>query len=238
MFELLVRDYFKFFALKHGNKIFSPSGTSGVRREWDADSTKLQMWKDGSTGLPLVDASMRELNATGFLSNRGRQNVCSFLAIDLNIDWRRGGEYFEEKLLDYDVTSNWVNWANGAGVTGGRLNRFNIVKQSKTYDSDGEYLRLWCPELRAVPGALIHEPWCMSEAQMNECGVVLGRDYPHPILDPPPKFTSECKGAGGRGKKKEQDKFKCNGSKHDTSSTEEKHSMKSLKTGSYQFNNK
>ena len=74
---------------------------------------EIQAWKDGKTGYPLVDANMRELAATGFMSNRGRQNVCSFLTIDMNMDWRYGGDHFEETLLDHDVHSNWVMWASG-----------------------------------------------------------------------------------------------------------------------------
>ena len=82
--------------------------------------------------MPLVDANMRELKATGFMSNRGRQNVASYLALDLQLDWREGAEHFEALLLDYDVCSNWGNWVSAAGLTGGRVNRFNIVKQSRT----------------------------------------------------------------------------------------------------------
>ena len=137
VFELLWRDYFKFFAKKHGDRIFYPSGTVGKQRRWGMDPKKIQAWKDGMTGYPLVDANMRELAATGFMSNRGRQNVCSFFTIDMNMDWRYGADYFEETLLDYDVHSNWGNWCSGAGMTGGRLNRFNIVKQSKDYDFGG-----------------------------------------------------------------------------------------------------
>jgi len=239
VFELLVRDYFKLFAKKHGDAIFYPSGTTGKVRKWDINPIHLHAWKNGMTGFPLVDANMRELNATGFMSNRGRQNVCSLLAIDLNIDWRLGAEYFEETLLDYDVTSNWVNWANGAGVTGGRLNRFNIVKQSKTYDTRGEYVRLWCPELRDVPDEFLHEPWSMSDALMNECGVTLGRDYPFPIVDPTiaPEIMSNDKGVdgSGRGRRKEQGKGRYSTSKIASKGKEHVHVMKSLPTGSWQF---
>lgn len=193
VFELLVRDFFRFIAMKYGDAIFYRSGTDRPRAEiskkqnWGTNPIYLQTWRDGKTGYPLIDANMRELKATGYMSNRGRQNVCSFLAIELNIDWRLGAEYFEEVLLDYDVTSNWLNWANGAGVsicTGGRLNRFNIVKQSKTYDKGGEYLRMWCPELKNVPNEFIHAPWLMTETEMTAYGVILGLDYPFPIVDP------------------------------------------------------
>jgi deoxyribodipyrimidine photo-lyase len=113
VFELLWRDFFKFFALKHGNAIFFREGTVGSNKRWGWDERYVRAWKEGRTGYPLVDANMRELAATGFMSNRGRQNVCSFLAIDMNQDWRYGADYFESVLLDYDVHSNWGNWCSG-----------------------------------------------------------------------------------------------------------------------------
>lgn len=113
VFELLWRDFFKFFALKHGNAIFFREGTVGSNKRWGLDERYVRDWKEGRTGYPLVDANMRELAATGFMSNRGRQNVCSFLAIDMNQDWRYGADYFESVLLDYDVHSNWGNWCSG-----------------------------------------------------------------------------------------------------------------------------
>lgn len=106
----------------------------------------------GDTGVGLVDANMRELNETGFMSNRGRQVVASFLTIDLYIDWRLGAEYFEELLVDHDVYSNWANWQYVAGVgndpRGSR--RFNPIKQSHDYDPEGKYIRTWIPQLRGV----------------------------------------------------------------------------------------
>ena len=122
VFELLWRDYFKFFAKKHGDKIFWPNGILGKRshvnkRKWGMDAKQINAWKEGMTGFPLVDANMRELKATGFMSNRGRQNVASFFTIDMNMDWRYGGDHFEETLLDYDVHSNWGNWCSAAGMT-------------------------------------------------------------------------------------------------------------------------
>lgn len=108
VFELLWRDFCKFFALKHGDAIFFPSGTVGVPRKWSHFEKNFEAWKLGLTGYPLVDANMREMLATGFMSNRGRQNVASFLTIDLAHDWRMGGDWFETNLLDYDVYSNWV----------------------------------------------------------------------------------------------------------------------------------
>ncbi|KAL7542646.1 hypothetical protein ACHAXR_011952 [Thalassiosira sp. AJA248-18] len=259
VFELLWRDYFKMFAKKQGDRIFYPNGTIGKgshtnKRKWGMDPKQIQAWKDGMTGYPLVDANMRELAATGFMSNRGRQNVCSFLTIDMNMDWRYGGDYFEETLLDYDVHSNWGNWCSGAGMTGGRLNRFNIVKQSKDYDFGGEYVRLWCPELKHVPDKYVHEPWKMSEALMEECGVKIGpgRDYPSPIVDPSvtPKIMNGGRGGGrggrgrggrqggGRGGRGSSNRNNGRDNGNSNRGRGQRQDMKSLKTGSYKFDSK
>ena len=187
VFELLVRDFFVFFALKHGRKIFLRDGVAGKRwggPGWDADPEALRRWKEGRTGFPLVDANMREMAATGFMSNRGRQNVASYLALDLNHDWRAGADHFESQLVDYDVCSNWGNWCQAAGLTGGRLNKFNVVKQSRDYDAAGDYLRTWLPELKNVPARWVHEPWRMPPAEQEASGCVVGRDYPAPLRGP------------------------------------------------------
>lgn len=187
LFELMWRDFFRVFAAKHGSAIFRPYGVTGKPRQWNSDEQLFQQWAQGRTDYPLVDANMRELQATGFMSNRGRQNVASFLALDMGVDWRRGADLFECLLVDYDVTSNWGNWVSAAGLTTGRINRFNVVRQSKTYDSDGSYLRHWLPELSKVPAAFIHEPWKMSE----EDRIKYEADtYPPPCLDPV-KFPTE-----------------------------------------------
>eukprot|EP00588_Corethron_pennatum_P007321 CAMPEP_0194284364 /NCGR_PEP_ID=MMETSP0169-20130528/27458_1 /TAXON_ID=218684 /ORGANISM="Corethron pennatum, Strain L29A3" /LENGTH=578 /DNA_ID=CAMNT_0039030165 /DNA_START=133 /DNA_END=1866 /DNA_ORIENTATION=+ len=192
VFELLLRDFFRLFAAKHGDDIFKLNGTLGDRareshpnsRPWRFDRKIFEAWTAGRTGYPLVDANMRELVATGFMSNRGRQNVCSFLAIDTSTDWRYGAWYFEEMLLDHDVHSNWGSWCSGAGMTGGRLNRFNIVKQSKDYDRNGDYIRRWVPELGRVPSPLIFTPWKMTKEEQKKYGVSVGADYPTPIVIP------------------------------------------------------
>ena len=137
LFELTWRDFFRFFCVKHGNSVFFLGGPAGASWKWTspegaAAAEALTRWKQGFTGQPLVDANMRELLLTGFMSNRGRQNVASYLTQDLNLDWRYGAAHFEELLIDHDVTANWGNWASAAGVTGGRVNRFNILKQVST----------------------------------------------------------------------------------------------------------
>ena len=132
------------------------------------------------------------------------QNVASYLALDLQLDWRDGADHFESLLLDYDVCSNWGNWAAAAGVTGGRVNRFNIVKQSKDYDADGAYVRHWLPELKDVPTQYVHEPWKMSRADQEKYGCRIGTfgapdtDYPNP---PKSQFSyGDGGGKGGKGK--------------------------------------
>lgn len=196
LFELTWRDFFRIFAAKHGDAIFRPHGVTGKPRQWNVDENLFQLWAQGRTGYPLVDANMRELQATGFMSNRGRQNVASFLALDMGVDWRRGADLFESLLLDYDVASNWGNWVSAAGLTTGRINRFNVVRQSKAYDSDGTYLRHWLPELGNVPTKFVHEPWKMSEEDRAQYGA---DTYPSPCLDPM-KFPTEYREPKKKGK--------------------------------------
>jgi hypothetical protein len=118
----------RFYAAKQGNRIFHAGGPAGLRLPWSSDPELWERWASGRTGMPLVDANMRELQQTGWMSNRGRQNVASYLALDLGVDWRRGADLFEHLLLDYDPASNWGNWVAAAGLTGGRVNHFNITK--------------------------------------------------------------------------------------------------------------
>ena len=153
IFELTWRDYFRFFALRHGTKIFKLDGIgSNVKMPpWTAEHEGrdeiFEKWITGTTGYPLIDANMRELKLTGWMSNRGRQNVASWLALDARIDWGMGAEWFEFLLLDYDPASNWGNWVSAAGLARGRVNKFNIPKQTKDYDPEMIYCRKFIPEL-------------------------------------------------------------------------------------------
>merc|ERR1719454_1731275 len=173
VFELLWRDFFRYYCAKHGRAVFMEGGPIGSYQTWITDAELLERWRAGTLGVPLVDANMRELAATGFMSNRGRQNVASYLALDLQLDWRYGADHFESLLLDYDVASNWGNWVSAAGLTGGRINRFNIVKQSKDYDPDGEYIKKWCPELKDVPVPLCFEPHKMSRGDQERFNCII-----------------------------------------------------------------
>jgi deoxyribodipyrimidine photo-lyase len=185
IFELLWRDYFRFICTKHGNKIFWSSGLQGRKIPWKEDWKRFAIWQEGKTGYPLIDANMRELQLTGFMSNRGRQNVASFLTKNLGINWIMGAEWFESQLIDYDVCSNWGNWNYTAGVGNDArgFRYFNTVKQSKDYDRQGNYLRHWLPELSKLKGDKIHEPWQLNSEEQKRYDLRIGVDYPRPIVD-------------------------------------------------------
>ncbi|KAG9449245.1 hypothetical protein H6P81_009210 [Aristolochia fimbriata] len=154
LFELIWRDYFRFLSLKYGNSIFHLGGPRELKGlNWRQDQVLFESWRNGQTGYPLIDANMKELQTTGFMSNRGRQIACSFLVRDMGIDWRMGAEWFETCLVDYDPCSNYGNWTYGAGVGNDpREDRyFSIPKQAQTYDPEGEYVAFWLPELKALP---------------------------------------------------------------------------------------
>ncbi|GAB3328228.1 DASH family cryptochrome [Haloplanus salinarum] len=183
-FELRWRDFFQFQFAKHGATFFTPGGIRERDVDWMDDEAALDRWKRGETGIPFVDAAMRELNRTGYMSNRGRQNAASFLANDLRIDWRKGAAYFETRLVDYDPASNYGNWAYVAGVGNDSRNRsFDVLGQAKRYDPEAAYVTRWLPELDALPPAAAHEPWRLTPAERAEHGLELGVDYPRPMVD-------------------------------------------------------
>ncbi|MEM1225497.1 MAG: DASH family cryptochrome [Planctomycetota bacterium] len=185
VFELLWRDYFAFVLAKHGAKLFKVGGLRKLELPWKMDRQRFNAWKNGLTGYPLIDANMRELSATGFMSNRGRQNVASFLTKNLGIDWRMGAEWFESLLIDYDPASNYGNWNYTAGI--GNDTRafrwFNTFKQATIYDRRGHYVRHWLPELAGVPDEHIHTPWKMHSAEQSRSECLIGLHYPAPIVD-------------------------------------------------------
>lgn len=146
VFELMWRDYFRLVMEIHPKDFFMQNGIqNNVTWKLNHSEIDFENWKNGKTQNDFVNANMLELKHTGFMSNRGRQNVASYLCHDLKIDWRLGAAYFEEKLIDYDVSSNWCNWAYIAGVGNDPRNgrAFNLEKQVTTYDADFAYRRLW-----------------------------------------------------------------------------------------------
>ncbi|MBK9338488.1 MAG: DASH family cryptochrome [Lewinellaceae bacterium] len=181
-FELLWRDYFRLMGKKHENRIFLKSGPQNKPlRHLKNNYDLFQAWAEGRTGVPFIDANMRELNATGWMSNRGRQNTASFLVKDLKVNWQMGAEYFESLLLDYDPCSNWGNWNYVAGVgSDPREDRyFNILTQARNYDPLGDYVRIWCPELQAVPQEKIHRPDLLGAGDRQ---VFKMTAYPKPLV--------------------------------------------------------
>ncbi|MEL6489097.1 MAG: DASH family cryptochrome [Cyanobacteria bacterium J06621_3] len=185
IFELIWRDYFRFVCAKYGRKVFRKSGIRGLPVDWQQDWKRFDAWRDGETGYPLIDANMKEIAATGFMSNRGRQNVASFLTKNLGIDWQMGAEWFESLLIDYDVCSNWGNWNYTAGVGNDArgFRYFNIPKQSKDYDPEGKYVKHWLPALEQVPAKKVHSPWKLQPVEQKRFDVFIGVDYPNPVVD-------------------------------------------------------
>ena len=156
------------------------------RIRWRDDPVGLEAWKEGVTGFPIVDAGMRQLLAEGWIHNRVRMIVASFLVKDLLIDWRLGERWFRRRLVDGDTAQNVGNWqwVAGCGADAAPYFRiFNPLTQSRRFDPNGVYIRRWVPELRQMTGRGIHAPWEVSPAHLSSAGVTLGRTYPFPILD-------------------------------------------------------
>ncbi len=181
-FELLWREYFRWLLQHTGSALFRIAGLhdkpvdglSAFDHLDQRQQDQFAAWTQGETGIPMIDANMRELHASGYMSNRGRQNVASFLVKDMLLDWRAGAAWFEHLLVDYDVASNWGNWAYQAGVgTDTRERWFNVVEQSRRYDPHAAYISHWCPELAGLPPKERFSPWTADTPP---------QEYPPPLL--------------------------------------------------------
>ncbi len=153
---------------------------------WTGTDAEFEAWTKGLTGYPIVDAGMRQLYETGWMHNRVRMIVASFLIKDLFIHWRRGEDWFWDTLVDADLASNAAGWqwVAGSGADAAPYFRiFNPVSQSEKFDPNGDYLRRWLPELEKLPRRAIHAPWMADRATLAQAGVTLGVDYPKPIVD-------------------------------------------------------
>jgi deoxyribodipyrimidine photo-lyase len=156
-----------------------------ARFPWQTDLALLKAWQCGSTGYPLVDAGMRELWATGWMHNRVRMVVASFLTKDLRIRWEEGAYWFWDTLVDADLANNSLGWqwTAGCGADAAPYFRiFNPVSQSEKFDPEGDYIRKWVPELSRLAKPWIHKPWTAPEPVLTEAGVRLGSNYPFPIV--------------------------------------------------------
>ena len=153
---------------------------------WRQNTNDLEAWQKGQTGIPIVDAGLRELWQTGYMHNRVRMIVGSFLVKNLLVDWRRGEEWFWDCLVDADLANNTASWqwVAGSGADAAPYFRiFNPVLQGEKFDEEGEYIYQYCPELSKLPKKYIHKPWEASDEVLEKAGVTLGKDYPEPLVD-------------------------------------------------------
>jgi deoxyribodipyrimidine photo-lyase len=184
--ELIWREFYAMILAQRPDVVSRAFKPEFDRLAWDDDPELFAAWCDGRTGYPLVDAAMRQLNRTGYMHNRLRMLTASFLTKDLAIDWRLGERYFARKLNDFDLASNnggW-QWAASTGCDAQPYFRmFNPVTQSEKFDPEGRFIRRYVPELAGCDSRRIHAPWLMSEAQQAAAGVLIGRDYPRPVVD-------------------------------------------------------
>ena len=153
---------------------------------WRAPGTSLKRWQRGQTGYPIVDAGMRELWHTGWMHNRVRMVVASFLVKDLGIDWRSGAAWFWDTLVDADLANNTLGWqwSAGCGADAAPFFRiFNPILQGEKFDADGTYVATWVPELKKLPARWIHKPWRAPEEVLLAAGVTIGESYPAPMID-------------------------------------------------------
>lgn len=186
--ELIWRDFYHQILHHHPHVVGHAFRAEYDAIKWEhgkhADAT-FAAWCDGRTGYPLVDAAMHQLNQTGYMHNRLRMVAASFLVKDLGIDWRRGEAYFAEKLNDFDLAANnggW-QWAASTGCDAQPYFRiFNPVSQSEKFDAQGRFIRRYLPQLARLPDKLIHAPWVARPVDLEAAGIVIGEDYPAPIV--------------------------------------------------------
>jgi deoxyribodipyrimidine photo-lyase len=184
--QLCWRDWYAHLLAEHPELVDHAQRPEYDRVRWRDDPDGLAAWKEGRTGVPIVDAGMRQLAATGWMDNRVRMITASFLVKDLLIDWRHGERHFRHLLADADVPQNVGNWqwVAGTGPDAAPYFRvFNPTLQSRKFDPGGEYLRTWVPELAGLDDTAIHEPSTRGPLELAAAGVTLGADYPEPIVD-------------------------------------------------------
>lgn len=155
--------------------------------DWHPDSAaRLQAWQTGNTGIPFVDAGMRQLWTTGWMHNRVRMVAASFLTKNLQVSWLDGARWFWDTLVDADLANNTMGWqwVAGCGADAAPYFRiFNPVRQGERFDADGSYVKKWLPELAELPAKWIHQPWNAPDKLLSEAAIQLGKDYPLPIVD-------------------------------------------------------
>ena len=170
---------------------FSTMQSNNLRKDfdnfkWNKNEKLLIKWKKGLTGYPIVDAGMRELYETGWMHNRVRMIVASFLVKHLRIHWLEGEKYFRDTLLDFNLANNVAGWqwVAGTGADAAPYFRiFNPILQGEKFDAKGYYIKKWCPELKNIPDNFLHKPWEMPKELQNKINVIIGKNYPFPIVN-------------------------------------------------------
>ncbi len=187
--ELIWRDFYHQILHHHPRVVTGAFKPEYDQIKWDNDKhakVLFAAWCKGRTGYPLVDAAMAQINQTGYMHNRLRMVVASFLTKDLGLDWRWGERYFAEHLNDFDLAANnggW-QWASSSGCDAQPYFRiFNPTNQSEKFDPEGKFIRRYVPALAKLNNKAIHAPWLAKPMELEEAGLVLGRDYPRPIVD-------------------------------------------------------
>jgi deoxyribodipyrimidine photo-lyase len=184
--ELVWREFYLAILFHHPHVLSAAFNERFRRLAYRRSQRELAAWRGGRTGYPIVDAAMRQLAAIGWMHNRARMIVASFLTKDLLLDWRDGEAWFMERLLDGDPAANNGGWQWTAGVGTDAAPYFRVfspVLQGKRCDPDGAYVRRWVPELAHVPAARIHEPWTLTPLEQRAARCIIGRDYPAPIVE-------------------------------------------------------
>lgn len=184
--ELLWREFCHHLLFHWPHLATTPFRPEYAKFPYREDAENLLAWSQGRTGYPIVDAGMRELLTTGWMHDRVRKIVASFLTKQLLISWQSGAKIFWDMLVDADLASNIVNWQRVAGCGADALpysRIYNPVLQGKKLDPDGKYIRAWTPELSKLPKTRIHDPWKASESTLANAGIKLGETYPEPIID-------------------------------------------------------
>ena len=184
--ELVWRDFYHMILWQHPRVVDHAFKPAFDAIAWDDAPELFAAWCEARTGYPLIDAAMMQINQSGYMHNRLRMVAASFLVKDLGIDWRLGESYFADLLLDFDLAANnggW-QWAASTGCDAQPWFRiFNPITQSEKFDASGKFIRRYLPVLAKVPDKFVHAPWRMSDPEQKTCGVIIGRDYPAPIVD-------------------------------------------------------
>jgi deoxyribodipyrimidine photo-lyase len=185
--ELAWRDFYAAVLMHFPHVVHQEFQERYRKLGWHEKGKPFDRWREGTTGYPFVDAGMRQLLHEGWMHNRVRMVVGSFLTKDLHLDWRLGEAHFMEHLVDGDMAANNGGWqwiaSTGTDPAPYFQRLFNPITQQQKFDPDGDYVRRWVPELAGVPDDKLAEPWTMSDEEQEEAGCVIGEDYPEPIVD-------------------------------------------------------